>query len=264
MFNDKKTLVVFGDSNVWGAEMLFSPHKQHEFKNVVYDPSDLASWPHHIRYSFPGVLAERHNMKILNLAIPGSSNDTIFRRVNQFLQGNYPVDLDECFVMIFWTTVERREFVDSQVSRPNIGYRHYTNYSPAWGDRNPTPFRKFHKLYVKTIFPEEYDIQKTFNYMYSLNGLLSHHGVDFVQGYSLFKDELGILVQACDMLNFISDDCIDSVHAIAADFARQHFKTKTKPPTPNPYQFEGSHPTELGHLEIANRYEQLLKQRQAT
>jgi lysophospholipase L1-like esterase len=33
---------------------------------------------------------------------------------------------------------------------------------------------------------------------------------------------------------------------------------------PNPYQFEGSHPTELGHLVIADRIEELLKQRQAT
>ena len=62
------------------------------------------------------------------------------------------------------------------------------------------------------------------------------------------------------MPNFISHTQNDSLHTIAANAAGLNGRTTL----PNPYQFEGSHPTELGHLVIADRIEELLKQRQAT
>ena len=266
MFNGKNTLVVFGDSNVWGAEMPNCPEMQRDFKSIVYNPNNIKIWPHHIRRSFSGVLAERHNMQILNLSIPGCSNDTIFRRINKFLQGYYPVDLNDCFVMIFWTSVERREFYSYYSEQFGAdGQGRYFNYSPVWADLYKAGIKKkFNKIYSRFVFSEEFDITKTFNYIYSLNAILSYKGIDFVQGYSLYKDEISNLVIEHKLPNFISHECIDSVHAIPADLARQHFKTKTNPLAPNLYQFEGSHPTELGHLEIANRYEELLNQRQAT
>jgi len=253
MFKNKSTLVVFGDSNVWGAEMANCPELQRDFKTIVYDPSNIEIWPHHIRYSFSGLLAERHDMKLLNLSIPGSSNDTIFRRINNFLQGQYPVDLDECFVMIFWTSVERREF------RQPVTYEDkYFNYSPTWAHLYRESSKiKFHKIYSRFIFSEEHDLIKTFNYIYSINGLLCYKGIEFVQGYSLFKNELYELVKEHKLPNFISNYFEDSIHSIAAVAADHR-------PCPNLYQFTGSHPTELGHVAIADRYEQLLKQRQAT
>tara|TARA_B110000977_G_scaffold46869_1_gene63727 strand:+ start:368 stop:1126 length:759 start_codon:yes stop_codon:yes gene_type:complete len=252
MFNDKKTLVVFGDSNVWGAELKGCPQRQKDFKSIVYHPNDIESWPHHIRHSFSGILAEKNNMKILNLSIPGSSNDTVFRRVNKFLQGNYLVDLNDCFVMVFWTGVERREFYQSTDKK-------YLNYSPSWGHLSILPgAKKLHKIYSKFIFSEEFDLTKTFNYIYSLNGLLSYKGIEFVQGYSLFKDEISdIMLTKPKLLNFISNKFEDSIHQIAAAASGWQ-------PCPNPYQCKGSHPTELGHAAIADRYTQLLKQRQAT
>ena len=263
MFKNKSTLVVFGDSNVWGAELPVCPNRQKDFKSIVYHPINIDKWPHHIRHSFSGVLAERqssrtrHGMNILNLAIPGCSNDTIFRRVNKFLQGHYPVDLNKCFVMIFWTSVERREFYHSA----EIEGKTYFNYSPTWGHLYQNGLKtKFHKIYSRSVFSEEFDITKTFNYIYSSNALLSYKGVDFVQGYSLFKDEISNLVTEHKMPNFISHTQNDSLHTIAANAAGLN----GRPSLPNPYQFEGSHPTELGHLVIADRIEELLKQRQAT
>jgi hypothetical protein len=260
MFNDKKTLVVFGDSNVWGAELPVCPNRQKDFKSIVYHPINIDKWPHHIRHSFSGVLAERqssrtrHGMNILNLAIPGCSNDTIFRRVNKFLQGHYPVDLNKCFVMIFWTSVERREFYHPA----EIEGKTYFNYSPTWGHLYQNGLKtKFHKIYSRSVFSEEFDITKTFNYIYSSNALLSYKGINFLQGYSLFKDEIFNLVKEHNVPNFISYTQNDSIHTIAAK-AAGHLSC------PNPYQYKGSHPTELGHTAIADRFEQLLKQRQAT
>ena len=222
MFNDKKTLVVFGDSNVWGAELPNCPNQQRDFNSIVYNPIDIDKWPHHIRYSFSGVLAERHNMQILNLSIPGCSNDTIFRRVNKFLQGHYPVDLNKCFVMIFWTSVERREFYHSD----EIEGKTYFNYSPTWGHLYKDSIkRKFNKIYSRFVFSEEFDITKTFNYIYSSNALLSYKGVDFVQGYSLFKDEISNLVTEHKMPNFISYTQNDSIHTIAANAAGLNGRT---------------------------------------
>ena len=253
MFKNKSTLVVFGDSNVWGAELTGCPERQKDFKSIVYHPNDIESWPHHIRHSFSGILAEKNNMKILNLSIPGSSNDTVFRRVNKFLQGNYLVDLNDCFVMVFWTSVERREFF-----QPTVYEERYFNYSPIWGHLYQNGLKtKFHKIYFRFVFSEEFDITKTFNYIYSSDALLSHKGIDFVQGYSLFEDEIYNLVNEHKIPNFISYNQNDSIHTIAAEKAGHR-------PCPNPYQCKGSHPTELGHAAIADRYTQLLKQRQAT
>ena len=239
---------MFGEQNCQTA-----PISKETSTSIVYNPIDIDKWPHHIRYSFSGVLAERHNMQILNLSIPGCSNDTIFRRVNKFLQGHYPVDLNKCFVMIFWTSIERREFFHLD----GYGNGWYFNYSPTWGHIYTDIKKKFHKIYSRFVFSEEFDITKTFNYIYSSNALLSYKGVDFVQGYSLFKDEISNLVTEYNLPNFISYKQNDSIHTIAAEKAG-HLSC------PNPYQYKGSHPTELGHTAIADRFEQLLKQRQAT
>jgi hypothetical protein len=191
-------------------------------------------------------------MQILNLSIPGCSNDTLFRRVNRFLQGRYPVDLNKCFVMIFWTSIERREFYHSD----GYGNGWYFNYSPTWGHIYTDIKKKFHKIYSRFVFSATHDLTRTFNYIYSLNSLLSHKGIDFVQGYSLFKDEISDLVIEHNLPNFISYKQDDSIHTIAANAAGLNGRT----PCPNLYQYEGSHPTELGHVLIADRYEELLKQ----
>ena len=87
---------------------------------------------------------------------------------------------------------------------------------------------------------------------------MSYKGIEFVQGYSLFKDEISdIMLTKPELLNFISNKFEDSIHQIAAAASGWQ-------PCPNPYQCKGSHPTELGHAAIADRYTQLLKQRQAT
>jgi hypothetical protein len=239
MFN-KKTLVVFGDSNVWGAELKDVPERQYEFKSIVYDPDHIDTWPYHIRHSFSGVIAERNNMQILNLAIPGCSNDTIFRRVNQFAQGKYPVDLNDCFVMVFWTSVSRREFF-----RPDINV--YLNYSPAWS-KDLQLFPKFHKEYVKTVLHEEYDIKKTYNYIFSINALLQN--LEFVQGYALQDEKLANLVKTNKLPNFLSYDPYD---AIASTVIIEGNGT-----TNNPLIFSGHHPNENGHKFLAEKYTKLI------
>ena len=55
---DKKILVVFGDSNVWGAELQGAPGQQNDFISAVYDPKDIKNCPYHIRHSFPGVICK--------------------------------------------------------------------------------------------------------------------------------------------------------------------------------------------------------------
>lgn len=248
---DKKILVVFGDSNVWGAELKDVPEKQQEFKSIVYDPKEIENWPYHIRHSFSGVLAQRHNMQILNLAIPGSSNDTIFRRVNKFLQGKYPVNVNDCFVMVFWTAVERREFYKAKDKM-------YLNYSPLWGHfMNIIWSKKFHNVYSKNMFDRNYDIQRTFDYMQSLTGLLKYKNIEFTQGYSIYNKQLCELVLKSKLPNLISNRIQDSVHTITQELVGYDAKL------PNKYQCNKSHPNELGHIAIANRYTELLNERQA-
>lgn len=247
---DKKILVVFGDSNVWGAELKGDKAKPAK----VYDPNKIENWPYHIRYSFSGILAERNNMKILNLSIPGSSNDTIFRRVNKFLQGKYSVNVNDCFVMIFWTSPERREFKSLE---NNKIYTHpYLNYSPSWGHYMQLSWhKKFHEIYLENMFDPNYDLQRTFNYMQSLTGLLNYKNIEFVQGYSICNPELHELVLKSKLSNLISNRIQDSITHYIVEIA----KTSK---LPNKYQCNRTHPNELGHISIADRYTELLNERQ--
>jgi len=239
---NKNTLVVFGDSNVWGAELKDVPHRQPDFKSVVYDPKDIDNWPYHIRHSFSGVIAEKNNMRILNLSIPGCSNDTIFRRINKFLQGNYPVDLDDCFVMVFWTGILRREFFRSDINK-------YLNYSPLWEEKLQL-FPKFHKIYSKLFMHEGYDLVKSFNYLNSVNALLTYNNVEFCQGFSLMETELIETAKNANLPKFLSFDPNDAITAMVI-IAGNGFEN-------NDYILEGHHPSEKGHQLIANRFTELL------
>lgn len=252
MFKGKNTLVVFGDSNVWGTELKDAPEKQGTFTSVLYSPETINDWPHHIRNSFSGILAERNNMKILNLAIPGTSNDTIFKRVNKLIQGSYPIKLDDCFVMIFWTAVERREFYNALDER-------YFNYSPAWpASLNSYKFyNKFHDIYSKNMFSYNQDILRSFNYVYSLDGLLSYKGIEFLQGYSLFNHDLSNMIKKYKLKNLLSNEEKDSVQTIPVLISSENGKNNA----PNDYVGANHHPTELGHMEVANRYCYLLRNR---
>lgn len=243
MFN-KNTLVVFGDSNVWGAELKDVPHRQPDFKSVVYSPDHLEEWPYHIQHSFSGIIAKHYNMSILNLAIPGCSNDTVFRRVNKFLQGNYPVNLDECFLMVFWTGVNRREFFRNDLDC-------FLNYCPTWPAKHQL-FPTFHKEYSKKLLHNGYDLVKTNDYIHSVNALLSYNNIQFVQGYSLLDKDLANMVKSQNIPNFIS---YDENNAIAALPIIRGGSVNSKF---NSYICTDRHPSETGHQHIADTYIKLL------
>lgn len=234
---DKKILVVFGDSNVWGAELKDAPGRQDDFVSAVYDPKDK-NCPYHIRHGFPGVMAESANMKILNLAIPGCSNDTIFRRVNKFVQGHYAVDLNDCALLIFWTGNGRREFYMRD---------YYLNYSPTW----PSKFqahKTFHKIYSKDLWNEQFDLNKTFNYIFSIGPLLQHYDIWFRQGFSIENIELSKLVKTYNISNFLSYRYKDSIHSIIGSKGRT-------------FQMPLLHPNEKGHRIIAAKYMDMIEKR---
>jgi len=242
MFN-KKTLVVFGDSNVWGAELKDVPERQYEFKSIVYDPENFDSWPYHIKHSFPGIMAQKNNMCILNLAIPGCSNDTIFRRVNKFLQGNYPVELNDVFVLIFWTGISRREFFRSNGSK-------FWNYGPTWANDFQI-YKKFHKIYSQSFWHDGYDLNKTFNYVFSIGPLLKYHGVEYKQGNSLENIELCNLIKKYEIDNFLSYNPNDSVASTVIIEGGGLNST-------NKFLMPNHHPSELGHEHLADKYMKML------
>jgi hypothetical protein len=141
--------------------------------------------------------------------------------------------------MIFWTATERKEFY-------NATGKMFLNYSPLWGDYMKILWHKnFHKIYLENMFDHNYDLQRTFNYMQSLTGLLNYKNIEFVQGYSINTPELQELVLKSKLSNLISNRIQDSIHSIV---------TKS----PNKYQCNRGHPNELGHITIADRYTELI------
>lgn len=240
MFNNKNTLVVFGDSNVWGAELKDVPTKQPEFKSVVYASDDVANWPYHIRYNFTGLIAQQYEMNILNLAIPGCSNDTIFRRIHNFVRGKHSVDLNDCFAMVFWTGVNRREFYRTDLSA-------FLNYCPSWPSKMQL-FPRFHSIYTREFAHNKYDINKTLNYIESINALFNYKNIDFVQGYSLNDKKLAKEVKKYQIPNFISYDPNDAISSLPI------IKGNSMEANTNKYICEQMHPSELGHEYIKDTY----------
>jgi len=246
---NKTTLVVFGDSNVWGEGLTDTPKQQADFKSVVYAIKDLEQWPYHIRYSFSGVLAQHYNVSILNLAIPGCSNDTIFRRVNETCMGKYPIDLKECYFMIFWTETSRREFMFIQSQNNNKPLKTaYYNYCPAWPS-NLQHFPKFNKEYIDNIWHEGHDNSRLLSYQYSLQGLLQSKSIPNWQGYSIVSP------QSIEYSNNYIDNII--VHNEYDTIVNLMYHSQVN--NDKIYRLACYHPNEEGHILIANQIINILK-----
>lgn len=236
MLKSKSTLVVFGDSNVWGTGLKDCPAQQRDFISRVYHYND-DSMPYHIKHSFVGHLARHYKMNILNLAIPGSSNDTVFRRVNEFCMGKYNVDLSECFVMIFWTGVSRREFFTSD-------YENYYNYSPLF-PKHIQAKAKFHKVYSRELWHDKYDQNRLLTYQFSLGGLLESMNIANVQSYAMVQHDSLKYAIKYGVKNLLPTDVEESLCSIVGSGSKK-------------YRFPCHHPTELGHQKISELYIKLL------
>lgn len=158
-------------------------------------------------------------------------------------QGHYPVDFKDCFVLVFWTGISRREFFRSNGSK-------FWNYGPTWAN-NFQIYKKFHKIYSQSFWHEGYDLNKTFNYVFSIGPLLKHYEVEYKQGNSLENEELCNLIKKYEIDNFLSYNPNDSIASTVIIEGGGIGKS-------NPYILSGHHPSELGHQYLAEKYAKMI------
>lgn len=103
------TLVAFGCSHTAGSALDVS-------KNIFQD------YTYNKKHCFAGLIAKQYNLDYYNLAVPGGSNQYIFRSVSKFLLDYYDTSKDYIF-LIGWTSPNRMELRYPEDSP----YKHITN-----------------------------------------------------------------------------------------------------------------------------------------
>ena len=144
----KKIKLILCDGDSWTAGDMINPELKTSWVNdPVNDSYRLPKvWPH--------MLGKLSNTEVLNISHAGSSNDGIVRRtldnVNHYLeQGNDP---EELFVIIGWSSPERRDF-------------YYRN-----------PQDKFH-CHWETLYPNQ--LEQSFEHDKDLKGFYQKYIINF-------------------------------------------------------------------------------------
>lgn len=203
--NRPKTLVIIGDSFCWGAgigkEFDGSFPTKQDCRIDDYD-----HWPANAQGNFAGQIAHDFGMNLINYAMPGCSNDTIFRNFMRFLEECEDI-LDDCFVMLFWTHNARYEIPDESVNHK------FRNLAPQWNKnkKEHTPWVvDYHNLYNEHIWSQKYDDTKSFNYLKATALMLKQLQIHNISSWTIlhYEDEFGIEEKASKLgLNFDAQVC---------------------------------------------------------
>jgi len=134
-------------------------------------------------------LSKLLNEKIINIALPGSSNKQIWRRTMERLHNE---EFTNCFIL--WSAFERIETIefnagvtiksDDGVALSNIHPDYYVQWSPARLDTTPWRYKKdeFENFYSR-IYSSETGIMDTAFYMYDLYNICKLKNINYYQGF---------------------------------------------------------------------------------
>lgn len=198
-----KTLVVMGDSYCYGAELSGAelvPFKYGKTPSRLLKIEQFPQWPYFWRNSFPGIVAHRLGLNLINLAIPGISNQGVFKRSINFLYAGtkkFSVDPAECLMLVYWTGLERREFYDV------MNKKHFS-ISPVWNKPDKDHRLILHNVYQEYFWDEKIDKQLALAYQFSMQETLKGMGVTYFQDYTVSEIDVNTLphVPAIDPLTF--------------------------------------------------------------
>jgi len=153
-------LVAFGDSFTWGSELKDSLDKYHDFNNLskrdikilsqnTAGPFSEKDFNHnqktvlacYSKNTWSALLAEHLKLAYVCHAKPGCSNETILRKLMQFIPNISSND----FVVINWTYIDRWDFVDPTTLPIDT---QWTTITPT--NKNKSSFEKFYFKYIQS------------------------------------------------------------------------------------------------------------------
>ena len=153
-------LIAFGDSFIWGSELSDSldnfydidnmskkqkaillknkagPFSENGFENLYKSPNACYS-----KNTWSALLAEHLKLAYICHAKPGCSNETILRKLIQYIPNISSND----FVVINWTYIDRWDFVDPTALPIDT---QWTTITPT--NKNKSSFEKFYFKYIQS------------------------------------------------------------------------------------------------------------------
>jgi hypothetical protein len=124
---------------------------------------------------WPALVAKHFNSQLINLAMPGIGNDTIYRRIYEYICENLKFENSEPLVIVAWSQIERHEqWYHELYSNPM-----FDDYHLVARPESTTPDDLYQQAYL-----EHYDeinfYRKTLLYKLSLFSLLESLGIPYI------------------------------------------------------------------------------------
>jgi len=185
----KKTLIVNGDSWVFGSEIVDPELAKRYPANVHvgnYDHLEENDF-YRLPRIFPTKLAERMAADVVNLSWPADDNQSICNRTIEYITKNYintGKGVDDLFVVVGWSSPERVRFwyKDDERSQKFIIWP-----SLEWFD---TPAQeKFWRLYVAYLWNKEEFIPRYVETVLRFQNFCVEHGIKYLMFNAFYQGQ---------------------------------------------------------------------------
>ncbi len=212
-------------------------------------------WPHK--------LGKLLNVNVKNVAVPGSSNDTIVRRtINNVLSLLKQYNGDEIFVIIGWTSPERKDFYHKDMVFPadanwfTLRPAEIKNYLKNKDNKH---LHSFFTNYGKYFWNREEYMSRYINHNLYLHYFLESYGIGhlfysaFYEGEHSITDITEGLISNVDSKEKESAEEFFKIYSkVFKDISFRKYVMETVAPknTENIHStkfFKDHHPTEIGH-----------------
>tara|TARA_B110000285_G_scaffold196595_1_gene227680 strand:+ start:3263 stop:4087 length:825 start_codon:yes stop_codon:yes gene_type:complete len=268
MTNNIKIILTEGDS--WTAGDIIDPKLEARgITNIDHRDNDAYRLPK----VWPDKLSKLTNIEVRNTSHAGSSNDGIEKRViSQVGKLLEKYNSDEIFVIVGWTSPERKDFYYKDIMDESDTGRWETIYplSP-FVDLTSSGFDEFSKLYTTYFWNQEEYIMRYLIQNINIHTYLNSHNIKhifFDAFYETFEatndaEKHGILdsvnlIKAIKRIPFSSDDLQIKKQYIKLrksnfiDITFKEFILTTLKEHKRVDLFDNHHPTELSHQKWAN------------
>jgi hypothetical protein len=267
MTNNIKIILTEGDS--WTAGDILDPKLEARgITNIDHRDNDAYRLPK----VWPDKLSKLTNIEVRNTSHAGSSNDGIEKRVISQV-GNLleKYNADEIFVIVGWTSPERKDFYYKDIMNESDSGRWETIYPASPAIHTPSNgFEEFTKLYTTYFWNQEEYIMRYLIQNINIHTYLNSHNIKhifFDAFYETFEatndpQKHGILdsvnlIKAIKRIPFSSENLQIKKQYIKLrksnflDITFKEFILTTLNENKQDDLFDNHHPTELSHQKWA-------------
>jgi hypothetical protein len=203
----KKIILCDGDS--WTSGDIVDPELFGDDVSKVNDPKNI---PYRLPRVWPHKMGKLLDIEVINSSLSGSSNDGIVRRImEEVLKLLNDYRGDEIYVIVGWTSPERRDFY----------YRGYwgTDYIEHWETLYPSqpdmnwPSKElttFFKTYVKWFAHQEEYISRYVDQNLYLHYFLESHNIEHLFFDAFYEKAVGGIESSNDLIQELEEAYVDT------------------------------------------------------